>query len=70
VSFLFCIFFFLHVAKLSSSESLHAFASERDPSRDQLVDEAVSLTSQKIEYLLNTIVQEARSIPLRQDGQC
>jgi hypothetical protein len=41
------LFFFLHVAKLSSSGSLHAFTSERDPCRDHLVDEAVSFTSQK-----------------------
>jgi hypothetical protein len=63
-------FFFLHVAKLSSSESLHAFSSERDPCRDQLVDEVVSLASQKIEYWYSSILQEARSILLRQDGQC
>jgi len=41
-NFLYIFFFFLHVAKLSSSESLHAFSSERDSCRDQLVDEAAS----------------------------
>jgi len=46
--FLYIFFFFLHVAKLSSSESLHAFSSERDSCRDQLVDEAASPASQKI----------------------
>lgn len=51
VSSLFCFFlFFLHVAKLSSSGSLHAFTSERDPCRDRLVGEAVRLTSQKSKY--------------------
>jgi len=48
VNFFIFFFFFLHVAKLSSSESLHAFSSERDSCRDQLVDEAASPASQKI----------------------
>jgi len=71
-NFFFSFIFFLHVAKLSSSESLQAFPSERDSSRDQLVDGIASHTSQKILVCIyvSSMLQEARSILFRQDGQC